>query len=105
MCAHVSHSGLHSDMCGLPLKQNVCKIMRWRKNFDALIKSIDYLKKTQAGDQQDLWKRLDQLKEVVVIGQEGATQLVIKKLKEDQTFTFKKKENEKQFIFNDNVKD
>ena len=79
--------------------------MWWRKNFDALIKSIDYLKKTQAGDQQDLWKRLDQLKEVVAIGQEGATQLVIKKLKEDQTFTFKKKENKKQFIFNDNVKD
>ena len=74
------------------------------KNFDALIKSIDYLKKTQAGDQKDLWKRLDQLKEVVVIGQEGAIQLVIKKLKENQTFTFKK-ENEKQFIFNDNVKD
>ena len=48
---------------------------------------------------------MDQLKEVVAIGQEGATQLVIKKLKEDQTFTFKKKENEKQFIFNDNVKD
>ena len=74
------------------------------KTLDALIKSIDYLKKTQAGDQQDLWKRLDQLKEVVVIGQEGAIQLVIKKLKENQTFTFKK-ENEKQFIFNDNVKD
>ena len=75
------------------------------KTLDALIKSIDYLKKTQAGDQQDLWKRLDQLKEVVAIGQEGATQLVIKKLKEDQTFTFKKKQNKKQFIFNDNVKD
>ena len=78
--------------------------MWWKKKFEALIKSIDYLK-TQAGDQQDLWKRLDQLEEVVAIGQEGATQLVIKKLKEDQTFTFKKKENEKQFIFNDNVKD
>ena len=51
------------------------------KTLDALIKSIDYLKKTQAGDQQDLWKRLDQLKEVVAIGQEGATQLVIKKFK------------------------
>ena len=29
----------------------------------------------------------------------------MKKLKEDQTFIFKKKGNEKQYIFNDNVKD
>ena len=36
---------------------------------------------------------------------EEATQRVVKKLKEDQTFTFKKKGNEKQYIFNDNVKD
>ena len=33
-----------------------------------------------------------------------ATQWVVKKLKEDQIFTFKKKGNEKQFIFKDNVK-
>ena len=38
-------------------------------------------------------------------GQEEATQRVVKKLKEDQTFSFKKKRNEKQYIFNDNVKD
>ena len=38
-------------------------------------------------------------------GQEEATQRVVKKLKEDQTFSFKKKGNEKQYIFNDNVKD
>ena len=63
--------------------------------FEALIKSIDYLKKTQAGDQQDLWKRLDYLEKNVAMSQEEATQWVVKKLKEDQTFTFKKKGNEK----------
>ena len=38
-------------------------------------------------------------------GQEEATQRVVKRLKEDRTLVFRKKGNEKQFIFNDNVKD
>ena len=38
-------------------------------------------------------------------GQEEATQRVVKWLKEDRTLVFRKKGNEKQFIFNDNVKD
>ena len=38
-------------------------------------------------------------------GQENATQHVVKKLKEDQRFIFRKKGSKKQYIFNDNVKD
>ena len=75
------------------------------EKLDALLQSVDNLKKTQAGDQEDLRRRLDQLEKDVAVGQEEATQRVIKKLKEDQTFTFKKKGNEKQDIFNNNVKD
>ena len=75
------------------------------EKIDALIKSVDNLKQTQAGDQQDLRRRLDQLEKDMATGQKEATQRVIKKLKEDQTFSFKKKGNEKQYIFNDNVKD
>ena len=41
----------------------------------------------------------------MAVGQEEATQRVVKRLKEDQTFAFRKKGNERQFIFNDNVKD
>ena len=74
------------------------------EKIDTLIKSVDNLKETQAGDQQDLRRRLDQLEKDMAAGQEETTQRVVKKLKEDQTFTFKKKGNEKH-IFNDNVKD
>ena len=75
------------------------------EKLDVLINSVNSLKETQAGDQRDLRKRLDQLEKDMAVGQEDATQRVVKKLKEDQTFTFKKKGNERQFIFNDNVKD
>ena len=70
-----------------------------------MTQSVDNLKKTQARDQEDLRRRLDQLEKDVAVGQEEATQRVVKKLKEDQTFTFKKKGDEKQYLFNDNVKD
>ena len=38
------------------------------------------------------------------LGQEKATQQVVKRLKEDRTLVFKKKGSEKQFLFNENVK-
>ena len=104
MCARVSHSRLHSDTCGLSFLTTSSEIIEMEEKIDALIQSVDNLKRTQAGDQQDLQRRLDQLEKDMAIDQEEATQWVIKKLKEDQTFTFKKKGNEKQFIFNDNVK-
>ena len=44
---------------------------------------------------------MDYLEKNVAMGQKEATQWVVKKLKEDQTFTFKKKGNEK---FKHNVK-
>ena len=75
------------------------------EKLDALLQSVDNLKKTQPGDQEDLRRKLDQLEKDVAVGQEETTQRVIKKLKEDQTFTFKKKGNKKQYIFNDSVKD
>ena len=41
----------------------------------------------------------------VAMDQEKVIQWVIKMLKVDQTFTFRKKGNEKQFVINDNVED
>ena len=105
MYAHVSHSRLHSDTCGLSFLTKSSEIIVMGEKIDALIQSVDNLKRTQAGDQQDLRRRLDQLEKDMAVGQKEATQRVVRKLKEDQTFTFKKKGNEKQFIFNDNVKD
>ena len=75
------------------------------EKMDEIFKSLRSLKESQEEGQTTIKRRLDQLEKNVVVGQEDATQRVVKRLKEDQTFTFKKKGNEKQFIFNDNVKD
>ena len=63
------------------------------------------LEQSQEDGQSVIKRRLDQLEKDVAVGQENATQRVVKKLKEDQTFVFKKKGNEKQYIFNDNIRD
>ena len=72
--------------------------------MDKILKSLRLLKEFQEGH-TTIKRRLNQLEIDVAVGQEDATQRVVKRLREDQTFTFKKKGNEKQFIFNDNVKD
>ena len=66
----VSHSRLHSNTCRLP-SSNIREIVAMEEKFDALIKSMDSLKETQAGDQQDLQKRLDQSDKDVAVGQEA----------------------------------
>ena len=53
------------------------------EKLDTLLQSVDNLKKIQAGDWQDLRRRLDQLEKDVAVGQEEATYRVVKKLKED----------------------
>ena len=73
--------------------------------MDEILQSLQTLRKSQEDGQNVIKRRLDQLEKDVAAGQENATQRVVKKLKEDQTFVFKKKGNEKQYIFNDNVKD
>ena len=73
--------------------------------MDEILQSLQTLKQSQEDGQNIIKRRLDQLEKDVAVGQENATQRVVKKLKEDQTFVFKKKGNKKQYIFNDNVKD
>ena len=83
------------------------------EKIDEILESLKTRKKSQddgqnviKDDGQNVIKRrLDQLEMDVAAGQENTTQRVVKRLKEDQTFVFKKKGNEKQYIFNDNVKD
>ena len=83
MCARISHSRLHGDTCGLPLLTEHSEFVVMEEKINALIQSVHNLKQTQAGDQQDLRRRLGQLEKDMAIGQEEATQRVVKKLKED----------------------
>ena len=74
------------------------------EKINEIPESLKTLKKSQDDGQNVIKRRLDQLEMDVAAGQENATQCVVKKLKGDQTFVFRKKGNEKQYIFNDNVK-
>ena len=75
------------------------------EKLDNVLKSLDSIKQDHAEGQRDLRRKLERLKREVASGQEDATQKVVKRLKEDRTLVFKKKGNERQFRFNDNVKD
>jgi len=79
--------------------------MMAEEKMNEILQSLQTLKQSQEDGQNVIKRRLDQLEKDVAVGHENATQRVVKKLKEDQMFVFKKKGNEKQYIFNDNVKD
>ena len=86
------------------LSQNELETMAEEK-IDEILRSLQTLKQSQEDGQSVIKRHLDQLEKDAAVGQENATQRVVKKLKEDQTFVFKKKGNEKQYIFNDNIRD
>lgn len=66
------------------------------EKLDNIFKLLDAIKKDHAKGKKDLRKKLEWLKH--------AMQKVVKWLK-DRTLIFKKKGNERQFLFNNNVKD
>ena len=75
------------------------------EKLDSVLASLKDIKQENSDGQKELKRRLDKLERDVASGQEDATQRVVKRLKEDRTLIFKKKGNEKQFLFNDNIKD
>ena len=75
------------------------------EKLDAVLKSLDALKQEHKDGQEDFRQKIDKFEKDVTFGQEEAMQCVVKCLKEDRTLVFRKKGNEKQFLFDDNVKD
>jgi len=75
------------------------------ERLDNILKLLDVIKKDNTEGQRDLRWKLKRLKREFALGQEDTTQRVVKRLNEDRTLVFKKKGNERQFLFNDNVKD
>ena len=76
-----------------------------KEKLDAVLKLIDAIKQEHADGQRSLRRKLEQLEQEVALGQEEATQWVVKRLKEDRMLVFKKEANKRQFLFNNNVKD
>ena len=75
------------------------------EKLDSVLASLKDIKQENSDGQKELKRRLDKLERDAASGQEDATQRVVKRLKEDRTLIFKKKGNEKQFLFNNNIKD
>ena len=73
--------------------------------LDELLSSFDAMKKSQQENQADMSKKLEKLERVVQAGQDVAAERVVKKLKRDRGYEFRKKGNEHQFVFNDEIKD
>ena len=84
----------------------VTKSSTMEKKLDELqLASFDALKKSQEDNQSAMTKKLEQLKGDVQASQDGAAEHVVKKLKRDCGYEFRKKGNEHQFTFNDGIKD
>jgi len=70
--------------------------------LDELLASFKELKDTQSANQQEMSEKLEQ---DVNTGHDTTAKWVMKKLKCDRSLEFKKKGHERQFLFNDKVKD
>ena len=75
------------------------------EKLDELLGSLNTLKKSQEESQQQITAKLDRLEQDVATGQEETLQLVAKRLKRDPEYQFRRKGNEKQFLFNEEVND
>ena len=75
------------------------------QKIDELLASITALKKDQDDNQKAMSDKLERLERDVQAGQEMAAEKVVKKLKRDRGYEFKKKGHERQYLFNDDIKD
>ena len=75
------------------------------QKLDELLASVAGLKQTQETNKVEMGHRLNQPEKDVAVRQDKAAQHMVKKLKRDRWYEFKRKGNEKQFLFNDKLKD
>ena len=75
------------------------------EKLDQLLVSVDELKQTQESNKVEMVQRLDQLEQDVATNQDMSTQHIVKKIRRDHGYEFKRKGNKKQFLFNDELKD
>ena len=73
--------------------------------LDELLESVKSLAEEQKQNKTEMKSRLDQLEKDVSTNNEQNTQRVVKRLKRARAYEFRRKGNEKQFEFNDEVKD
>lgn len=74
------------------------------QKLDELLVSFNLLKKVQQDNQSAMTKKLKQLERDIQAGQDVVAEYVVKKLKQNQGYEFRKKGNEHQFIYNDGIR-
>ena len=75
------------------------------QKLDKLLASVAGLKEAQEQDNAEMGQRIHQLEKDVAAKQDQTAQRMVKKLKMDRGYEFKRKGNKKQFLFNDELKD
>ena len=75
------------------------------QKIDELLKSVQSLSQEQKKSQTKINQRLKQLEKDVSTNNDESTQRVVKRLKRARIYEFKRKGNEKQFEFNEDVID
>ena len=78
---------------------------RHGKKLDKLLTLIAVMKQTQAENQREMSQKLEQVECDVHTGQDVVAKRVVKKFKRDRGYEFQKKGREKQYLFNDDIKD
>ena len=76
-----------------------------KAKLDQLLRSVNSLTEEHKQSQTKIKQRLNQLEKDVSANNEETMQHVMKRLKRAQTYDFKCKGNEKQYKFNEEVKD
>ena len=104
LCIHCINSVLCEHVLSLGC-QRVTRGYAMESKLDELLAFFKDLKETQDANRKELSEKLEKLKKDVHAGQDMAAEHVVKKLKRDRGLEFKKKGHERQFFFNDKVKD
>ena len=75
------------------------------QKLDELLASVAGLKDIQEASTLEMGQRLYQLEKDVLAKQDQTTECMVKRLKRDRGHEFKRKGNERQFLFNDELED
>ena len=75
------------------------------EKINALLRSVESLKQTQAEKLDKMTQKLSKLETDVVASRDDVVQRVAKRKKWEKTLEIQKKRHKKQFLFNEDVKD
>ena len=92
-------------MSTIPVYSVTSYLSNMEEKLDQLLALVGELKKALESDKVEMVQRLDQLEQDVATNRDMSAQRMVKKIRRDRSYEFKREGNEKQFLFNDELKD